>query len=185
MRKAAYDAGMISGENSSKLVLCLEPEAACMACEDERLADPSAVGNQILKTNDTFMVLDCGGGTVDITMHRVEGTKPLQLSEIREPSGGPWGSTYVDAAYERFVQTLIGDAAWKRFKPSSAWGMSALTPSLQVCGRFHDTCYSFCRPMRCVALVFAFFALIASCSIRLFTFIPLLVSRMVAEYETL
>jgi hypothetical protein len=32
-------------------------------------------------------VLDCGGGTVDITMHRVEATSPLRLCEVREPSG--------------------------------------------------------------------------------------------------
>jgi hypothetical protein len=30
------DAGMIVSENSSKLVLCLEPEAACLACEHAR-----------------------------------------------------------------------------------------------------------------------------------------------------
>jgi hypothetical protein len=28
------------------------------------------------------MVLDCGGGTVDITMHQVENLKPMRLSEV-------------------------------------------------------------------------------------------------------
>ena len=28
------------------------------------------------------MVLDCGGGTVDITMHQVENMKPMRLSEV-------------------------------------------------------------------------------------------------------
>ena len=158
MRRAALDAGMIEEESSAKLVLCLEPEAACMACDEERLSEPGAAGNNVLKTGDNFMVtalwspiyiqpcalhsisvssrslspslkcrqssqvLDCGGGTVDITMHRVEATIPLRLSEIRQPTGGPWGSTYVDAEFERFVESLIGEASWKRFKPSSAWG---------------------------------------------------------------
>ena len=91
MRTAAFDAGMISDVNSSKLVLCLEPEAACMACEDQRIsesdAQPAGGSQQILKNGQTFMVLDCGGGTVDITMHRVEKTDPLRLSEVREPTG--------------------------------------------------------------------------------------------------
>ena len=169
MRRAAYDAGMISDENSSKLVLCLEPEAACMACEEERRApEPDAAGNQILlKTGDKFMVLDCGGGTVDITMHQVEDTNPLRLSEICEPSGGPWGSTYVDAAYERFVQQLIGDEAWRKFKPSCAWGTTVLDPFLFI--------YTlFCLLMPC-----------ASCNFRFFTLMQLQVSCMVAECETM
>ncbi|MGB1605576.1 MAG: hypothetical protein ACPIOQ_73270, partial [Promethearchaeia archaeon] len=67
------------------------------------------------------MVLDCGGGTVDITMHRVERRQPLRVVEMREPSGGPWGSTYVDLEFEHFVEKLIGEDNWRRFKPSSAW----------------------------------------------------------------
>ena len=56
-RKAALDAGMIEEESSAKLVLCLEPEAACMACEEERLSDPGAAGNNVLKTDDNFMAV--------------------------------------------------------------------------------------------------------------------------------
>ena len=56
MRRAALDAGMIQEESSGKLVLCLEPEAACMACEKERLAGAGAAGMNVLKIGDTFMV---------------------------------------------------------------------------------------------------------------------------------
>jgi len=56
MRRAAFDAGMIKEESSVKLVLCLEPEAACMACEEERLSSPGAAVNSVLKTGDNFMV---------------------------------------------------------------------------------------------------------------------------------
>jgi len=124
MRKAAFDAGMISDQNSDKLGLCLEPEAACMACEDQRMSEESAQSAnslQILKNGDKFMVLDCGGGTVDITVHRVEGIDPLRLSEVCQPSGGPWGSTFVDEGFEQFLQKLVGPESWERFKPSSEW----------------------------------------------------------------
>ena len=54
MRKAALDAGMIREESSAKLVLCLEPEAACMACEEQRLAGPAGIN--VLMIGDSFMV---------------------------------------------------------------------------------------------------------------------------------
>jgi hypothetical protein len=54
MRKAAFDAGMIQEESSAKLVLCLEPEAACMACEEQRLAGPAGIN--VLMIGDSFMV---------------------------------------------------------------------------------------------------------------------------------
>ena len=54
MRRAAFDAGMIRKESSAELVLCLEPEAACMACEDQRLAGPAGIN--VLKIGDSFMV---------------------------------------------------------------------------------------------------------------------------------
>jgi len=134
MRKAAFDAGMISDPNSNKLGVCLEPEAACMACEDQRMSEESAQSAnslQILKNGDKFMVLDCGGGTVDITVHRVEGTTPLRLSEVFEvfePSGGPWGSTFLDDAFEQFLEKLTGSESWGRFKPSSLWGENCFRP---------------------------------------------------------
>jgi hypothetical protein len=113
MRRAAFDAGLIRDESSNRLELVLEPEAACVACEAESLA---------LNEGDTFMVLDCGGGTVDITMHRMVQKSPaLQLDEIRTPSGGPWGSTFIDAEFENFVEQLIGAERFRRFKPSSPW----------------------------------------------------------------
>jgi molecular chaperone DnaK (HSP70) len=59
MRKAAHRAGLIKEEGSRRLVLALEPESACVACDVHKLAKPG----------DPFMVLDCGGGTVDITMN--------------------------------------------------------------------------------------------------------------------
>ena len=45
------------------------------------------------------MVVDCGGGTVDITVHEMskEGGK---LKELFKATGGPFGSTTVDEAFK-------------------------------------------------------------------------------------
>ncbi len=61
MRRAALDAGLFKEESSASLVLCLEPEAACIACEQHREEIghgrfSSAAANNLLKTGDTFMV---------------------------------------------------------------------------------------------------------------------------------
>jgi hypothetical protein len=113
MRRAAFMAGLIQDESSDRLELALEPEAACVACEAE---------HEALRKGHRFMMLDCGGGTVDITMHLVTEKRPqMQLDEIRRPSGGPWGSTFVDSEFEAFVKDLVGPLNFGNFKPSSQW----------------------------------------------------------------
>jgi len=98
MRRAAFEAGLVTSENSSKLILALEPEAACIASEKDVMH---------LQAGHRFMILDCGGGTVDITMHQAASVSPLKLDEIETPSGGPWGSTKVDASFSAFVSDLM------------------------------------------------------------------------------
>ncbi|CAN0349808.1 unnamed protein product, partial [Discosporangium mesarthrocarpum] len=49
-------------------------------------------------------VLDCGGGTVDITTWVVKENNPLGLEGLRPASGGPWGATFVDQEFERFMK---------------------------------------------------------------------------------
>lgn len=39
-----------------------------------------------------YMVVDCGGGTVDITVHQVTDQKGYHLKELHRATGGPFGS---------------------------------------------------------------------------------------------
>jgi len=39
-----------------------------------------------------YMVVDCGGGTVDITVHEMD-SKTGKLKELHKATGGPHGST--------------------------------------------------------------------------------------------
>ncbi|CAM9758574.1 unnamed protein product, partial [Discosporangium mesarthrocarpum] len=102
MRAASHRAGLIDDENDMQgLKLCLEPEAACLAVESSN----QGVGAWI--PGDKVMVLDCGGGTIDITSHLVECADPLQLSELAEPCGGAWGSSLVDNRFKAFLQEFF------------------------------------------------------------------------------
>ncbi|CAB1111260.1 unnamed protein product [Ectocarpus sp. CCAP 1310/34] len=115
MRAASHRAGLIADENDMQgLKLCLEPEAACLAVESSN----QGVGSW--HPGDKIMVLDCGGGTIDITSHLVESSDPLQLSELAEPCGGAWGSSIVDTRFKAFLQ------ACEEFFDNASGGMTRL-----------------------------------------------------------
>lgn len=67
MRKAAVEAAIIDQSNSAQLLLCLEPEGASIQCREDA---EEALKQQMTKGTVVF-VLDCGGGTVDITVHKL------------------------------------------------------------------------------------------------------------------
>lgn len=61
MTQAAQQAGLCTEQQQDRLRLALEPEVAAICCLDEmKKADRE------LPPNTTYMVVDCGGGTVDI-----------------------------------------------------------------------------------------------------------------------
>ncbi|NEP80195.1 MAG: Hsp70 family protein, partial [Okeania sp. SIO3B3] len=65
MRRAAQKAGLIgySDDEAERLFLVLEPEAAAIFCQEEE--------KNTLTPGTKIMIVDCGGGTVDITVHKV------------------------------------------------------------------------------------------------------------------
>lgn len=67
MRRAAVEAKIIDHINSSNLLLSLEPEGASIQCRED---SEESVRSQMVK-GSVAMVLDCGGGTVDITVHKL------------------------------------------------------------------------------------------------------------------
>ncbi|CAB1102249.1 unnamed protein product [Ectocarpus sp. CCAP 1310/34] len=103
MRQAAFEAGMIDRVHSTRLRLCLEPEAACLAAivKDNPLTSDA--------TDKKMMVIDCGGGIVDITAHKIISVEPLILDEVAAPDGGLFGSTRVDHAFKVWLKEFLGD----------------------------------------------------------------------------
>lgn len=62
--------------------------------------------------NTVVMVLDCGGGTVDITIHRLtcNPDEKFLCEELLPSSGGcEWGSKYVDLHFESFLEDFFGE----------------------------------------------------------------------------
>jgi len=116
MRKAAVEAGLPDDEN--RLLLAIEPEAAALYCaiKNTHVLGADDERELLTLTGDIrgvsrFMVVDCGGGTIDITAYKVTRAPDgsARLSEIGQPDGGKFGSEYTNAALvDDFLASRLG-----------------------------------------------------------------------------
>ncbi|XP_038070790.1 uncharacterized protein LOC119739788 [Patiria miniata] len=134
MREAAYRAGIASPSFPEQLLIALEPEAASICIRKLRMRElvpehlsqrrkwsaekPEKSNSQVaenIRHGTRYMVVDCGGGTVDITVHEVEedgGT----LKELHKAAGGMYGSVSVDAEFEKLLVDIFGSDYIEEFK---------------------------------------------------------------------
>ncbi|XP_060065872.1 heat shock 70 kDa protein 12B-like [Ylistrum balloti] len=118
MREAAKKAGI----HSDQLDIALEPEAASIYCkhisvsrrERQETHGAEGVGLEAMCPGTKYLVLDAGGGTIDITVQRVQENGTLH--QVYMANGGDWGGTKVDEAYEAFLEELVGQNIWEAFK---------------------------------------------------------------------
>eukprot|EP00095_Tigriopus_kingsejongensis_P010174 maker-scaffold202_size261857-snap-gene-1.23 protein:Tk10174 transcript:maker-scaffold202_size261857-snap-gene-1.23-mRNA-1 annotation:"hypothetical protein CAPTEDRAFT_166803" len=142
MRESAYLAGIGSAKSPEQVLIALEPEAASIYCRKLRLnqlvperpksiffdhKDPdeiSIASDFVLEETGAggrYMVVDCGGGTVDITVHEIT-NKEGQLKELFKATGGPYGSTSVDDAFEEILGEVLGQDLLVQFKKKRPMG---------------------------------------------------------------
>lgn len=106
MRESAVRAGLISDiDPIERLELISEPEAAAAYCENRYRS--LSLGN-----DDIFMIVDAGGGTVDLVTYLIEDQKsPRTLREITKGHGDTCGSAFIDQNMRRFLELRLGDGA--------------------------------------------------------------------------
>ena len=138
-------AGLASPLNPGQLLIALEPEAASIYCRklkqrelipEEDLGSPNmhhrtnsltrkgvlASGVPVsseFKAGTRYIVVDCGGGTVDLTVHEMEETGTLK--ELSKASGGAWGAVGVDREFEHLLVRIFGVdfvVSFKNTKPA-------------------------------------------------------------------
>ena len=91
----------------------LEPEAASISLqlmlreEEEKMEHEGDAKPALIKPGEGYLVVDCGGGTVDVVAHQWLG--PFEVQEIIPPSGGPWGSINVERQFEQLLVGVFGD----------------------------------------------------------------------------
>lgn len=102
MREAVIRAGIIKkDDHPDRLLLIGESEAAALYAEKVRY------GIQI-KSNETLMICDAGGGTIDIvTYKKVVEEDESSYKEITVPCGNTCGSTQLDYNFRNYVWRMI------------------------------------------------------------------------------
>ncbi|XP_032889840.1 heat shock 70 kDa protein 12A isoform X2 [Amblyraja radiata] len=129
MRHAAYKAGLASPDCPEQLIIALEPEAASIYCRKLRLHQmidlsgmeavngysPTETLASGITHGDRYLVVDCGGGTVDLTVHEVK-LPEGHLKELYKASGGPHGSIGVDYEFEKLLCKIFGEDFIEQFK---------------------------------------------------------------------
>uniref|UniRef100_A0A665UU87 Heat shock protein 12B n=1 Tax=Echeneis naucrates TaxID=173247 RepID=A0A665UU87_ECHNA len=131
MREAAYLAGLVSSDCPEQLLIALEPEAASIYCRKLRLHQVIDLSMQPITNEnltgtglagDRYIVADCGGGTVDLTVHQIEQPQGT-LKELYKASGGPYGAVGVDLAFEAMLCQIFGEDFIQSFKAKrpAAW----------------------------------------------------------------
>ncbi|KAK5744403.1 hypothetical protein LTR17_002113 [Elasticomyces elasticus] len=112
--KAAEAAGM-----GDTIGMISDPEAAAVYTLQ-------AIQPNHLKIGHNFVVIDAGGGTVDLISYSIRQLTPLRLDELAKGSGGFCGATFLNIRFEQFVRTKLGSTAFNAIctaKPKS-WLMA-------------------------------------------------------------
>ena len=95
-------------DNPEKLTLALEPEVAAIYAQNYTM-------NVVLASPPKrYMVVDIGGGTVDITVQDYNEAAD-KVSVVLTPTGNAWGGTTVNKAFSDLLEDIVGDRGFDGF----------------------------------------------------------------------
>ncbi|KAL3857058.1 hypothetical protein ACJMK2_011754 [Sinanodonta woodiana] len=103
-KHAMRESAVMAGIPDDQLIIALEPEAAVVHCmylsdqEKKYMGELGSVGSK-------FIVVDMGGGTVDITAVKV--LENGHLEQIMKDNGGPWGGQSVNDSFSQLVRDVF------------------------------------------------------------------------------
>ncbi|VVC41408.1 Hypothetical protein CINCED_3A014585 [Cinara cedri] len=131
LKEIAIEVGMGNFENPESVIIILEPEAAAVHCRNARLKHTRILSKNNFQENYetdycvlneigegySYLVVNCGGGTVDVTVHQVcRAVNRLPISKLHKPSTGVCGSLSVDIEFVKLLCTLFGFGFMSDFK---------------------------------------------------------------------
>ena len=102
---------------TDQLSLALEPECVALYCQKLPIDHIAEYADQNQKVNDakSCMVLDIGGGTVDITALKQVTTSPDTYEVTISPTGNKFGGREVNEEFRRFLQQIVRDEGFQLF----------------------------------------------------------------------
>ena len=140
MRQWTIDAGLVDPDIPDQCKIVYEPDCASLAIQYEINRSKSLICNFTDDSEDEdaknehqyeftkgekYILVDAGGGTVDVACHEILGDNgQYGVKEILPPSGGPWGSCCID---DQFIELLK-----KIFKPEWVEEFSEEQPNIYI-----------------------------------------------------
>ena len=125
MMKAAEMAELTS--NPHHIDVAREPEAASLAC---RLW--YALDNTPLAPGDRWIVMDCGGGTIDSVIHELEEDGKSVKEVCTAADANAFGSTRIDKEFVRLLMSVVGKDAMEEFLRTCQHGALDLFDAIAV-----------------------------------------------------
>ncbi|GLB44621.1 putative actin-like ATPase domain-containing protein [Lyophyllum shimeji] len=150
MREAAIVAGLVQSAKAGdvnwrdRLRIITEPEAAAVHCA--QLTDLHH-----LKPSQNFIVVDAGGGTVDLAVYKIIGQMAnLEIAEMCARSGANCGSLFLDLRFRELVKALLAEHPAHLDPASLAYFMHSFSETEKLSYRgisddqnmFHFTCFN-------------------------------------------
>lgn len=107
----AIGAGLGGAEYT--LTMISEPEAAAVAVLKDRRRKLA------LNQDDVFLVVDAGGGTVDLTSYQIKDIGALKLEEVAAGDGDVCGAAFLEVAFLSLLKTYFGTTAFEELTPQN------------------------------------------------------------------
>uniref|UniRef100_A0AAU0MUL5 Heat shock protein family A member 12 variant X4 n=1 Tax=Urechis unicinctus TaxID=6432 RepID=A0AAU0MUL5_UREUN len=137
MREAAVKAGLDDNTNASQLLIALEPEAASIQCRGTSVnsigveaGDRSMDSTGQLDVGTKFLVVDAGGGTLDMTAQEV--LPEAQMQVLCCANGGPFGGVRVNELIAELLNQIYGADVMKRYREECTADYGALMNNIEV-----------------------------------------------------
>uniref|UniRef100_W5L047 Heat shock 70 kDa protein 12A-like n=1 Tax=Astyanax mexicanus TaxID=7994 RepID=W5L047_ASTMX len=147
MREAATEAGLVTDYEPDRLVVALEPEAASVWCRQlpsEGFMEGDLEGSEKIEEvpGTQYMVVDCGGGTIDITVHEV--VQGGCLKELHRVSGSDMGGQTVDKNFKTFLRELFSRKVFDKFEENHPSELQRLMYDFSICKRCEGNVFVQC-----------------------------------------
>jgi len=98
--------------NPDKLSLALEPECAALYCQSMQPKQQVASDCQ---AEMCYLVVDIGGGTVDISVHRVRSIPCQHVEVVHPPTGNKCGGSRVNQEFKKYLESIVNDKGFAKY----------------------------------------------------------------------
>ena len=106
-------------KDPDKLSLALEPECAAIYCQNMSKQQVAAYCQAEMPYKSTcYLVVDIGGGTVDVSVHRLSSTPVRQVQVVHPPMGNDCGGSRVNKEFEKLLEKLVNDKGFSKYLQS-------------------------------------------------------------------